>query len=974
MRVLLIAANIFENVGGGETAYARIVREASNIEFTYFVTDKSLLTRTPDRPLNVRPAVLKPQRSISAIGDPLFPQYKLDALRLADQYARSVAGEDFDLVDIPDYYSFGAYLRSAFLHNGVHVKRIVLAMHGNLSTSISMNWDTLGSHTLSLEELEAAQFCQADAVYALSESYAREWRKRFDRPVHIIDPMGFVSYQYADCTDAAGSPSVYCIGRTERCKGNDIFLDILRWVGADCYSTAAHIGNIYRFGNGVGSDYHLDNLAKHRGLKVKYKMAISRQELNALFAGRAFVLLPVRYDTLNLVALEALFSGCPVAVSSKAGVCSYLDTNYPTLPYIKIDFDDFAAAVAEIRSALKNYDVYRRRLADALKTLDVRTDLAGDITAFYENTLAQNELTAPASVRYVERLTPVMLAKKLCFMIGLSNMRNSALRLRERGKDFCARVYIKLRFGGDPSLGREGTESYLMRKRYKWVASLDESSRSGQVGKLENTYSLCNHRLFRSGAYLEIARQHYKLGLPETAAAYELRAYRLLHRDPYSSLRRTIRSLQENGYHAQADAAELMYGSDSQEQAVYDHLKRKYERLLADPAADACEIVEEHRQGGSKIAIIVSLYNAADKLDFFISMLCLYPAIQDGRAEVVFVDSCSPSNEYQIIRNYIGKLSFLYIRSYQRETIQKAWNRGLGCVNTEYVTFLGVDELMYPDALDKLSAYLDGHPEVDWVVGNSLVSDVEKNGILRADIMLYDRAGGLQHSANLETCYLTYVGGLYRRSVHQRFGYYDEHYRGAGDTEFKNRVLPHIKVAYLDETLGVFLNYPEERVTASPMAEIEDLEAWYLYRTPGGIRYEYENEPIPAIEQTLKAALCYRKSFQRHMSMDIEYAEMLTRYLLERDPENRLAKTAGPSIHMLLQDQIDMEYVDHLPTRTEGARLVHRVVRDMKRASKEFQKAGLLGHDVHCPIMQDNRYEQHSYLWKPKIQEPGARD
>ena len=39
----------------------------------------------------------------------------------------------------------------------------------------------------------------------------------------------------------------------------------------------------------------------------------------------------------------------------------------------------------------------------------------------------------------------------------------------------------------------------------------------------------------------------------------------------------------------------------------------------------------------------------------------------------------------------------------------------------------------------------------------------------------------------------------------------------------------------IPQTLGVFLNYPEERTTASPKAEIEDLRAWYLHRTVAGL-------------------------------------------------------------------------------------------------------------------------------------------
>ena len=76
-----------------------------------------------------------------------------------------------------------------------------------------------------------------------------------------------------------------------------------------------------------------------------------------------------------------------------------------------------------------------------------------------------------------------------------------------------------------------------------------------------------------------------------------------------------------------------------------------------------------------------------------------------------------------------------------------------------------------------------------------------------------------------------WVGGMYRKSIHEHFGYYDSTFKVAGDTEFKSRILKFINVAYINENLGIFLNYPDERKSETPLAEIEDLRAWYLYRT-----------------------------------------------------------------------------------------------------------------------------------------------
>ena len=49
-------------------------------------------------------------------------------------------GQEFDLVDVPDYRPHGVFLRPALAAEGVRVGRVALAMHGLLSSSFRSNW------------------------------------------------------------------------------------------------------------------------------------------------------------------------------------------------------------------------------------------------------------------------------------------------------------------------------------------------------------------------------------------------------------------------------------------------------------------------------------------------------------------------------------------------------------------------------------------------------------------------------------------------------------------------------------------------------------------------------------------------------------------------------------------------------------------------------------------------------------------
>ena len=56
----------------------------------------------------------------------------------------AVAGRSFDIVDIPDFVTFGGVLKAAFSNRGVRIGRLVLAMHGNISDTIELNWREAG--------------------------------------------------------------------------------------------------------------------------------------------------------------------------------------------------------------------------------------------------------------------------------------------------------------------------------------------------------------------------------------------------------------------------------------------------------------------------------------------------------------------------------------------------------------------------------------------------------------------------------------------------------------------------------------------------------------------------------------------------------------------------------------------------------------------------------------------------------------
>lgn len=976
LKVLLVTMDLYNNIGGGETVYRKIVESAPDIDFYYF---SNLRQTTIDRPPNAIAIPLAPPSNLQVLCPPPFPKFKLCALNEANRIASSVAGMEFDIVDCADFFDFGSMLRVAFRHHNISVKRIVLAMHGSMSTSIRMQWGSPGDNVSEHQAMELAQFEAADGIYGISPRYIEEWTSRIPRDVHFINPLNFINLDKSKISTPlktyaknAGLPNLYCIGRMERRKGNDLFIEIISWLNPSSFGNAKNIGDLVTTSEGLSIEYILKCIAQKRCTEVDFGPSLSHGELQKLLADKSVVILPTRYDSLNLVALESLFAGCPTIISEKAGVCDFLDRYFPEIPYIKIDFDDFYSVISKLENLLANYDTYRTHLETQLQCVTDRLDIKLNISSIYRAILGappRQSDTDIVNLRYQETAPPLTAyAKQYARLILSDEIFNYLKKMMIGGTRSMKSIIRKTKYFYHAVAIQKLLDAWGVAKRLAQTSGIPEQNVDAQLYKLRYIYSAATNPLYRCNFWKDIARIERQIGHDMIAATYELRLLRLVSKDKLGILPNTVKTLRQRGLSTEADAAIALYANpDQTNQAAYSYLKDAYNRNLTNQALPF-ETISERRQGTPRVSVIVSLYNAASKLKFFLNTLKQQTLICNDpqSVEIILIDSGSPTNEGEIMHEYWdnNKLNAVYARSAKRETIQAAWNRGIHLARAPYVVFLGVDEGIYPKALEVLAHALDNDSQIDWAMADSLVTEVDARGVYKNDVMIYDRKGATKDHVYLETCYLSWVGGMYRKNIHDRYGYYDESFTGAGDTEFKNRILPFIQVKFLPEMLGLFLNYPEDRTTASSRVEIEDLRAWYIHRTPAGVRYAFENRAIEDIEKIFLIALAYRKSYCGHVSTDIEYAKYLADYLIERGSKLPYLSALAKELGNMLHEFQSLELVEQSPSGIMCFRAISKAWSQARHLRNEHIK--YLPHNVTPAynLFNDNRYEQHSWLWK----------
>jgi glycosyltransferase involved in cell wall biosynthesis len=1012
--ILLLDFDLFTKVGGGQSAYRRLIALRPNDTFYYFRESEAA---DAPRPANVVAIPFAQVWRPRGEGMPRGSGTLLWAYAACRNFARAVAAHgqrrDFDVVDTPDYACYGLFIRQALAVEGIQVGTVALALHGTLSDAFAGGWPQGGRDTSQLAELRVAerlQFRAVDARYALSSAYAVQWQRRAPLPVNALDPMCFASaVRPMPAAPREGAPDLAFIGRREKWKGPDLFLHFAWCVPRESYRRLMLIGPDGPNRLGIGSAETLAAIARHRHLDVEITGGLPPAELQALLAQRTLLLLPSRHDTFNLTALEAVSQGCPALVSDRTGFSHWLRARLPALEWLVVPVDCGCTAAARVREVLGDYDARREELVAAVAQAGLRPDLASVQTIYDPSPtrdLEARQTTVDLAARFdllgrvtrmpgllhaarwtVAQVTPVArgmaplvpaplrrAARKLGGQAVLA-MRTRSLRGLHSAVKEGIRARIREATGLSPRTILQALRARRLPKLREDMIRLPESKTKELQDKIALLSSAANDFLVdRVRLYRELARLERRAGHELIAATYLIRVMRWLGEDRYGDLLFVASTLRDNGFHHEAATAEAMFGGDPADrdarcatlmQDAYARNRVKPELPLAvvhDPRGPASDAVP-------RATVIVSLYNAASKLPALLDNLALQTMAQAGELEVVLVDSNSPADERAALEAWRSsrgsKLTVVYARSAERETIQAAWNRGIRLARAPYLAFLGVDEGLHPDALRQLAAALDRDPRADWAMADSLVTSVDRNGVFDADVMPYDRTGYRQDLVLLDTCYLSWVGGLYRRSIHERFGFYDESFRAAGDTEFKNRVLPHIRSVHVPGVLGVFNNYPEERTTAHPRAEIEDLRAWYLWRTPAGMGYAFGKRPVEDAMALLRDCFGYRKSFTRHISTDFDLAASLARHIAAR-PD---APSSSQDILQTTHDAVAlMRSIEMLPSSAGGrlgaARHTWSVVREFRksRATRHAALLGLPATPFH-EVFNDNRYEQHWWSW-----------
>jgi glycosyltransferase involved in cell wall biosynthesis len=174
--------------------------------------------------------------------------------------------------------------------------------------------------------------------------------------------------------------------------------------------------------------------------------------------------------------------------------------------------------------------------------------------------------------------------------------------------------------------------------------------------------------------------------------------------------------------------------------------------------------------------------------------------------EILVIDSCSEQKEGEIVKEFQDRYDGIrYIRTDKRENLYKSWNRAIIEANGEYLTNANTDDRHHKKCIELLLENLEENPEIDIAYGNLYKSAIANETFEQNDKL---KPCTSQKFFPSSLIIHNYVGAqpLWRKSIHEKIGLFDERFKVIGDYEFILRaVVNGSKLSHVPEAKGLML-------------------------------------------------------------------------------------------------------------------------------------------------------------------------
>lgn len=221
-------------------------------------------------------------------------------------------------------------------------------------------------------------------------------------------------------------------------------------------------------------------------------------------------------------------------------------------------------------------------------------------------------------------------------------------------------------------------------------------------------------------------------------------------------------------------------------------------------SAEEIVAVKQQAKQIIQVSAIVSTYNSAKFIRGCLENLVNQTLYQKGELEIVVIDSASQQNEESIVKEFQAKYpNIIYERTSERETLYASWNRAIKMARGVYITNANTDDRLRPDALEFMANYLDNRPDVTLVYPDQLITNTLND---TWETTKANRRWNWQpfDYSELESRCIIGSQPMWRKSLHEKYGYFRPEFTSAGDYEFWLRIGKTENFARIPDPLGLY--------------------------------------------------------------------------------------------------------------------------------------------------------------------------
>jgi len=199
----------------------------------------------------------------------------------------------------------------------------------------------------------------------------------------------------------------------------------------------------------------------------------------------------------------------------------------------------------------------------------------------------------------------------------------------------------------------------------------------------------------------------------------------------------------------------------------------------------------------AKLTVLTSSYNAKDYLKSYFKSA---GAQTFTDFEIAFESIQPTPKEHIIIEKAKKKYKFINLKTHQvKIPLPQAWNSAIDRTKSELICIWNVDDLRTVHSLENMVQVFEKQKEIDFVYGNFTV--VNKFKKTKGNyVNLSGKENGLRKSMLLGPFF------MFRRSILDQIGYFDEQLLSGADYDFAMRLGRRCEGKHIDINLGYFLN------------------------------------------------------------------------------------------------------------------------------------------------------------------------